>query len=385
MIREIESPGTVYLVGAGPGDPGLLTVRAAELLRSAEVVAHDSLIPPPILACIGPGAERVAVGRRHGQGPVPWRLHPAVLEHARAGRDVVRLKAGDSHIFGRGGEEVEELYDAGIPFQIVPGISSALAASACAGIPLTHRAYASDVTFASGHDAGGGFSSHTDWHRLGGGTGTLVLFMATRQLRRNLQRLTLAGRDPATPAACVSRAGRPDQRVIAGTVADLAERVERAGAELPALIVIGEVVAAQSAWLERLPFAHLHVVVARAGGSRSRLAARFRSLGARVTESPRYRNDVPLAAEIVGPVDLLVLPSAAAARSLFDAGGSQLARVPIIVMGERTEALARAHGAMDLTCSHRRSIESVLEAARRRLEVAAPAVTPAIRAQEGTR
>jgi uroporphyrinogen III methyltransferase/synthase len=196
----MASSGFVYLVGAGPGDPRYLTLRAYELLRTAEIVAHDALVTDAILALAPPEAERIAVGRRHGHGPIAYRLHPEVLERARAGRTVVRLKCGDPLVFGRGGEEAEELAEAGIPFEIVPGVTAAIGAAACAGIPLTHRRHAASVTFATGHHAADASSA---------GGETVVLFMAARRLAHNLARLAGRGFAPTTPAAYVACATRP--------------------------------------------------------------------------------------------------------------------------------------------------------------------------------
>jgi uroporphyrin-III C-methyltransferase len=247
-------PGWVYLVGAGPGDPGLLTVRAAELLRTADVVAYDELVPEALLARAGAGAERLAVGRRcHGRARDPLKLHPAVLERARAGKSVVRLKAGDPFVFGRGGEEGEELASAGVPFDVVPGVSAALGAAAAARIPLTHRAVSSDVTFATGHDltrAGG--PSRSDWAKLAG-SGTLVLYMASRSLAGNLARLVERGRAADTPAAWIAAATRPEQEVVVGTLADLAARVGERGGDAPAVVVVGEVVAIRERLLGLAP------------------------------------------------------------------------------------------------------------------------------------
>lgn len=236
--------GRVYLVGAGPGDPDLLTCRALALMQSADAVAHDELVPPAVLALAGPRVELVPVGRRHhGSSRHPLRLHPEVLTRARAGQVVVRLKAGDPFVFGRGGEEAEELAQAGVPFEVVPGVSAALGAAARALIPLTHREHASDVTFASGHDLLGCKGTRSDWSKLAG-PGTLVLYMASRALAANMARLLEMGRAPATPAAWVADATRPEQQVVVGTVADLAERVaETQRGDAPALVVVGEVVA----------------------------------------------------------------------------------------------------------------------------------------------
>jgi uroporphyrinogen III methyltransferase/synthase len=224
--------GIVYLVGAGPGDPKLLTVRALELIRSAEVVAHDELVSPEILSLIAPGAELLAVGRRYGHGKTDYRLHPMVLERALAGRVVVRLKSGDPLIFGRGAEEAEELAAAGIPVEIVPGVSAALGAAAYAGIPLTDRRYASRVTLTTGRraEAGGGHACET-----------LVLYMATHRLKENIERLIEEGHEPSTPAAFVAAATTPRQRVITGTLAELAERVDPGQCSDPALVIVGEV------------------------------------------------------------------------------------------------------------------------------------------------
>ncbi len=233
------SAGFVHLVGAGPGDPELLTVRAVRCLRAADVVAYDELVSPAILALAPPGAERLAVGRRHGTGPTAYRLHPVVLERARAGKTVVRLKAGDPLIFGRGGEEAEELSEAGIRFSIVPGISAALGAAAHAHIPLTHRDHASRVTFMTGHDADDAVAPPPP------ATGTLVLFMVARKLAANVARLVAAGWHVGTPAAYVVSATTPDQRVMVGTLGDLAGRVNEPplhGAAPPAIVIVGDVV-----------------------------------------------------------------------------------------------------------------------------------------------
>ena len=283
-----SSTGTVYLVGAGPGDPGLLTLRAAELIRTADVLAHDALIPPAILALAAPDAELIPVGRRHGAGTADYGIHPAVLERAQAGRDVVRLKAGDPFVFGRGGEEAEELAQRGIPFQVVPGISAALGAAAYAGIPLTHRRYASGVILATGHDADGSHLSLSRWQALGGGSGTVVLFMAAAKVRANVARLIAAGRPPETPAACVVAATWPEQQVIVGTLQDLPERIAGIAPGLPALILVGDVVRLRQtiAWWERCPLRGKRLLVARARPGRSGIAAALRARGAEVVESP---------------------------------------------------------------------------------------------------
>lgn len=280
--------GMVYLVGAGPGDPGLLTVRAVELLRAADVVAYDALVSPAILSVVRPETELLPVGRRHGTGETSYRLHPEVLARAKTGHTVVRLKAGDPLIFGRGGEEAEELAEAGIPCTIVPGVSAALGAAAYAGIPLTHRAHSSDVTFMSGHDVDGSHHSLTEWSKAALGTGTLVLFMAARKLSANLQRLIQAGRSAETPAAYIASATTPQQKVIVGTLATLADQTRDVDFAIPALVIVGDVVTLREriAWFERRPLAGRRLLVARARAGRSAMAAELRALGAEVLETP---------------------------------------------------------------------------------------------------
>ena len=296
--------GMVYLVGAGPGDPGLLTVRALELLRAADVVAYDALVSPAILSLVGPQAELLSVGRRHGTGETSYRLHPEVLARAKAGHTVVRLKAGDPLIFGRGGEEAEELAEAGIPCTIVPGISAALGAAAYAGIPLTHRLHASDVTFMSGHDVDASYSL-TEWSRAATGKGTLVLFMAARKLSASLQRLIQAGRSAETPAAYIASATTPDQKVIVGTLATLPDKTRDVDLTIPALVIVGDVVGLREriAWFERRPLAGRRLLVARARPGRSALAAELRALGAEVLEIPEVE-----AVSLIGasPIDAVL-------------------------------------------------------------------------------
>ncbi len=280
--------GMVYLVGAGPGDPGLLTVRAMELLHAADVVAYDKLVSQAILSLVRPDTELLPVGRRHGTGATSYRLHPEVLARAKAGRMVVRLKAGDPFIFGRGGEEAEELADAGIPYAIVPGVSAALGAAAYAGIPLTHRRHASDVTFLSGHDVDRNRDGFTDWSKAAPSTGTLVLFMAARKLSASLQRLIQAGRSAETPAAYIASATTPNQQVIVGTLSSLADKTRDVDLTIPALVIVGEVVALREriAWFERSPLLGRRLLVARARPGLSAMAAEFRALGAEVLEVP---------------------------------------------------------------------------------------------------
>lgn len=275
----MSEQGIVYLVGAGPGDPKLLTVRALELIRSAQVVAHDELVSPEILSLVPPDAELLAVGRRHGQGTTDYRLHPLVFERARAGRVVVRLKCGDPLIFGRGAEEAEDLAEAGIPFEIVPGVSAALGAAAYAGIPLTDRRHASRVTLTTGHRAETGGHAHE----------TVVLYMAAHRLKENIKRLLSEGYKPSTPAAYIAAATTPRQLVIIDTLAQLADRIEAVQRFDPALVIVGEVARLREriGWFEKAPLHGRCVMVARARPGPSRIAARLRAMGALVLERPK--------------------------------------------------------------------------------------------------
>lgn len=233
--------GKVWLVGAGPGDPELLTMRAYRLIREADVLAYDELVSPEILALAPASAERIPVGRRAaGCRHHEARIHPLVIVRALEGRAVVRLKGGDPMVFGRGGEEAEELAVARVPFEIVPGISAALGAAAATHIPLTHREVASSVTFATAHAAAA--DGTPDLSGIVPASGTLVLYMGLGRLEATCAALIAAGRSRETPAAVVSHATLPDQRTVTGTLADLAARVRAAGLEPPALLIVGEVV-----------------------------------------------------------------------------------------------------------------------------------------------
>jgi uroporphyrin-III C-methyltransferase len=238
-VRVVQR-GKVWLVGAGPGNPELLTVKAHRLVSQAAVLAYDELVSPEILALAPARAERIPVGRRAaGCRHHEARIHPMVVVRAIEGHDVVRLKGGDPMVFGRGGEEAEELAAARVPFEVVPGISAALGAAASTGIPLTHRDVASSVTLATAHAATGEVNLDVAAH----GSGTVVFYMGLGRLEATCASLVAAGRASDTPAAVVSRATLSDQRVVVGTLADIAARVRAAALEAPALLLVGKVVA----------------------------------------------------------------------------------------------------------------------------------------------
>jgi len=233
-------PGSVTLVGAGPGDPGLLTLHALRALESAEVVLHDRLVGAGVLALANPQALMVEVGKSAGNHSMPQEdIHALMLRHARSGLRVVRLKGGDPFVFGRGGEELEFLRAHGIPYRVVPGITAAVACAAYAGIPLTHRDHAQSLRLLTAHCRDG--VDTLDWEALAQEQQTLAVYMGVAGLERLRERLIAAGRAPSTPFALVENGSRPEQRVITGTLDDLAQTARAHAVASPALLILGEV------------------------------------------------------------------------------------------------------------------------------------------------
>ena len=252
METAQTATGQVALVGAGPGSPELLTLRALRLMQDADVVLHDRLVPAPVMELVRRDAERIDVGKRQGRHPVPQeRINALLIEQARAGKRVVRLKGGDPFIFGRGGEEITDLAAAGIPFEVVPGVTAANACSAYAGIPLTHRDHAQSVVFVTGHRKADGELS-LPWSTLARPAQTVVIYMGLGSLAETMQSLADAGCPPARPVAVVQDGGLPSQRVVSATIGDIAQRVDAAGLRSPALVLIGDVVSLRDnlAWFD---------------------------------------------------------------------------------------------------------------------------------------
>ena len=246
----MEEPATIHLVGAGPGDPDLLTLRAARLLGQADVVVHDGLVSPDILAMARPGAELVSVAKRRSHHSVPQaEINALLVREARAGRRVVRLKGGDPLVFGRGGEEAEEARACGIPVEIVPGISAANGAAAAAQIALTHRDASSAVSFVAGQCKG---LSDQNWAGLAGKGRTLVIYMGVKTAPQIAEKLMEDGLAPDMPVAVIENATRPEQRVLRGPLAALPDLVVTERVQSPALIVIGEVTARKDVALAAL-------------------------------------------------------------------------------------------------------------------------------------
>jgi uroporphyrinogen III methyltransferase / synthase len=281
--------GKVYLVGAGPGAPGLLTVRSLELLKIADVIAYDALISPSVLICANPDAELISIGYRgYGSSKLPYRIHPKVIEKAKEGKTVVRLKSGDPLIFGRAAQECEELLENEIDFEIVPGITSGIGAAAYTGVALTHRDFASDVIIASGHDLRGGSPSKSDWAALGKGTSSVILYMVASKVKENCQRLVESGRSSETPALFISEASRGAQREVVGTLADLHLKIGEIPKSTPALIIVGDTIQLKDRfdWFHRKALHRFTLLLVRARVGESSLARMLKDEGADVIEAP---------------------------------------------------------------------------------------------------
>lgn len=304
--------GVVYLVGAGPGDPSLLTLRGRECLQEADCVIYDHLVSGELLSYARAGAELVYVGKKAGRHELSQEeINRLLVARAREGKKVVRLKGGDPFIFGRGGEEAEELAASGVPFEVVPGVSAGHGVPAYAGIPLTHRAYASSVAFITGHEDPSKELSTIAWDKIVG-VDTLVFFMATRNIEAIARTLIEHGRDRATPAAVISQGTNPEQVTVVGRLDRIAELAEKARISPPALTVVGEVVRLRErlAWFERRPLFGRRIMVTRARRQSGALSDRLRRLGAAVFEFPTI--------EIVPPSDYGSLDRAAARAGQFD-------------------------------------------------------------------
>lgn len=346
---------TVYLVGAGPGDPGLLTVRGAEVLAAADVVVYDRLSVASLLELAPAGAQRISVGKTPRRPSFPQsEINALLVDKGRRGLEVVRLKGGDPFVFARGAEEAEALGAAGVPFEVVPGVTSAVAVPAYAGVPLTARGKATSFTVVTGHQEGGA-ASETDWESLARVGGTIVVVMGVATRADVARRLLAGGLLPETPVTSVQWGTRPDQRTVRTTL----ERLATAEVDPPAVIVIGEVAGLDLAWYERLPLFGRTVVVTRPVASRGALAQRLQRLGAATVGLPVVEVGEPsdagaalrAAAGAVASYDWVVFTSAnAVARFLSllpDARAFGAARVAAIGPGTAS-ALAEHRIVADL-------------------------------------
>lgn len=324
-----EKQGLVYLVGAGPGDPELATVKALKLISECDVILYDYLVPPEILESAPPTAELIYVGKQGGEHTLPQeKINNLLVEHARQGKKVVRLKGGDPFVFGRGGEEAEVLAEAGVKFEFVPGVSSAIAAPAYAGIPLTHRRLSSSVIIVTGHEDPTKPFSAICWEKVAAGDSTLVILMGMRNLRENMQKIIEGGISPDTPVAIVRWGTRPNQKTITGTVATIADEVEKAKFKAPAVIVVGKVAEFREKlkWFEEKPLIGKRILVTRAREQASQLSKLLRDTGAEALEVPTIEivpqldhPQVALAMKNLSSFDWIVFTSANGVKFFFEA------------------------------------------------------------------
>ena len=378
--------GVVYLVGAGPGDPGLMTARSLALIASADAIFYDRLIPPGALDGAREDAELIYVGKQPGVPSVPQEeIGARLIEAARAGKSVVRLKGGDPFVFGRGGEEGEALRVAGVEFEVVPGVTAGVAATAYAGIPVTHRDDASAVAFVTGHEDPEKAETALNWEALAKFPGTLVFYMGVKRLPENAAALIAAGRDPKEPAAAIERGTMAGQRTFVATLGTIAETVSREGVGAPALIVVGTVAKRREAlgWLERRPLHGRTVVVTRARAQASGLAATLRDLGATVVELPAIRveprlesEEVRAAVQSIREYALVCVTSPNGAHLLFEAlagaGGADhdqraldaraLAGATVAAIGPGTARALAEHGIAADVVPERFVAEALVEA-----------------------
>jgi uroporphyrinogen III methyltransferase/synthase len=279
----------VYLLGAGPGDPGLITKRALGRLGEADVVLYDALVHPDLLAHCRPDAELVFVGKRAGQPSARQaRINERMVAEARAGRTVARLKGGDPYLFGRGSEEAEFLAHAGVPFEVVPGVPSPIVAAAYAGVSLTHRTLSSSVAYVTATESRKKDATSHDWSKLATATETLVIFMGLRNLSSLMALLVEHGRPADTPACVIQSASLPEQRTVVATVSTIAEAAKAAGLGMPSLTIVGPVVSLREElrWFDRLPLFGKRVLVTRPSGQAAVLSQRLREEGAAAIEAP---------------------------------------------------------------------------------------------------
>jgi uroporphyrinogen III methyltransferase/synthase len=349
--------GMVYLVGAGPGDSRLLTLRAAELIEKADLVALDALVSRDIAARIPKTTEVVYVGKRASAHALPQdQINQLLVDEAKKGKTVVRLKGGDPFVFGRGGEEAEELLAAGVPVEIVPGISSSIAGPAYAGIPVTHRSYATSVTLVTAHEADSG-STGIKWPALAQLDGTIVFMMGFANLPTICQKLVEHGMNADRGCAVISKATRLDQRTVTGTLQNIEGRVAAANLETPALIVVGDVVKLHETlnWFENRPLYGKRVVVTRAREQASELKRLLEDAGAQVLQFPTIEIAPPASWESLDRVigskyDWLVFTSTNGVASFFErlfAAGKDvraLAGTKIAAVGQATAQDLRSRG-----------------------------------------
>jgi uroporphyrinogen III methyltransferase/synthase len=358
---------TVYLVGAGPGDPGLLTRRGEALLRATDVVVYDRLASPALLELAPTDAEFVDVGKAPGRAAMSQdEINALLVERGRAGNHVVRLKGGDPFVFGRGGEEAEACIAAGVAFEVVPGVTSAIAAAAYAGIPVTHRGVSTSVTIVTGHEDPSKPESDTDWDALARAGGTLVILMGAGRLHEIAKALIAGGRAESTPVAAVRWGTRPEQHTVRATLATIAD----AGVESPSAIIVGDVADLDFSWFETRPLFGKSVVVTRAREQSSGLRASLEALGADVLELPTIAIEaLEFTVPDLAPYKWVVFTSANGVDVFFERGLARtghdaraLAGVQVAAIGSGTAAALERRGIVADLVPERFVAESLVEA-----------------------
>jgi uroporphyrinogen III methyltransferase/synthase len=322
----VSKKGKVYIIGAGPGDPGLITLRGIQCIAEADVVVYDYLANEEFLGRARTDARLVYVGKKGGDHTLPQgEINQVLVDEARKGNVVARLKGGDPFIFGRGGEEAEVLREAGIAFEVIPGVTSAIAVPAFAGIPLTHRGYTSTVAFVTGHEDPTKEKSDIDWAKLSG-IGTLVFLMGVKNLASIARNLVAGGKSPETPAALIRWGTTPDQETLTGTLADIAAKAREQGFSPPSILVVGEVVSLRPrlGWFETKPLFGRGVVITRPEEQAAEFARLLSAEGARVILFPTIRIAPPASWEILdrafeslGSYHWIIFTSANGVRHFF--------------------------------------------------------------------
>jgi len=359
--NDISAKPIVYLVGAGPGDPDLITVRGSDLIRRAHVIIYDNLVSPRLLSLASPDAELIYVGKKAAHHSLPQeKINQLIINKAQPGRVVVRLKGGDPFVFGRGGEEALELSKAGIDFEIVPGITAGLSVPAYAGIPVTHRDFASELALITGHeDASRTGPEQIDWPALASWQGTLIFYMGVKNLPTISQKLQKHGMSPDTPAALIRWGTTPAQQTLTGTLSSLPDLAQQHQFTPPAIIVIGQVVPLRQhlQWFEKRPLFGRRIIVTRARAQASRFCEMLSGLGADVLEFPTIRIEPPAetqplydAVANLGGYDWVIFTSPNGVESFFDClleTGSDARRfgsVNICSIGPSTAAQLSSYG-----------------------------------------
>ena len=377
-MRSDKTTGMVFLVGAGPGDPGLITVKGLSCIEKADVIVYDYLASPALLAHASPDAQMIYVGKKGGDHTLPQDgINALIVEKARQGNTVARLKGGDPFIFGRGGEEAEVLIAAGIPFEVVPGVTAAIGASAYAGIPLTHRDYTSDVAFVTGHEDPTKAESSIDWRALATGIGTLVFFMGVKNLPTIAANLVANGRPADTPVAVIRWGTTPRQKTVTGTLSTILDETRKSGIKAPAIIIVGGVVNLRKTmrWFENRPLMGRRIVVTRAREQASDLVRELTEYGAECIQCPTIQvvpppdwTDLDNAIEAIDQYDWIIFTSVNGVdfffRRLFEKGLDvrALGHIKTATIGPATADRLRTRGLKSDIVPQSYRAESVVEA-----------------------